>query len=68
MKKYFILGKSLLKGAREGQIKLSDAFDVKKLALHNALLNLFDNEKALVASINSDSNGPEESDEGGIEI
>lgn len=41
LKKYFILGKSLLKGAREGQIKLSDAFDVKKLALHNALLNLF---------------------------
>lgn len=41
MKKYFILGKSLLKGAREGQITLSDAFDVKKLAMHNALLNLF---------------------------
>ena len=41
MKKYFILGKSLLKGAREGHITLSDAFDVKKLAMHNALLNLF---------------------------
>jgi len=38
---YFIFSKSLLERVSLGDILISDAFDTKKLALQNALLNLF---------------------------
>jgi len=41
MSQYFEFSKFLLKSAREGTMPVSDAFDVKKLALQNAILNLF---------------------------
>jgi hypothetical protein len=41
MRSYFKLSKNLLRETRFGKMKLSDAFDVKKLAMQNAILNLF---------------------------
>ena len=40
MRRYFKTGKNLLRNAGNS-ISISDAFDIKKLALHNAVLNLF---------------------------
>lgn len=40
MHNYFKLGKNLLRNAG-GKIAISDAYDAKKLAMHNAILNLF---------------------------
>lgn len=39
--KYFTLSKSLLEGVRSGKHTIDEAFDVKKLAMQNAILNLF---------------------------
>ncbi len=38
---YFKLGKNLLEDVRSGKETLDKAFDIKKLAMNNALLNLF---------------------------
>lgn len=41
MRQYFEFSKTLLKDTREGKIAVSESFDVKKLAMQNAILNLF---------------------------
>lgn len=41
LKTYFKLSKSLLINAKKGNIPINDVFNVKKLALSNAILNLF---------------------------
>lgn len=41
MTNYFKLSKNLIEDLRQNKINISDAFDVKKLAMDNALTNLF---------------------------
>ena len=41
MRKYFTLSKALLEGVAYGEETIDEAFDVKKLAMQNAILNLF---------------------------